>query len=196
MPGKRLLTCFVLCAAVAFASSATDLESLKPPKGSKVALVVFEDLECPTCGQAHPQLEQLSKQYGIPLLIHDFPLQQHAWAMPAAILAQYFESRYSNLGREFRSYIFQNQSQISAPCEAKSGDAAAGEQCRQNLRSFAQKFAQQHKMALPFALDPQQKLENRIVADRSLGQRVGVEHTPTIYITTSNMTRMPYETPL
>src|SRR5262245_54089705 len=100
---RLLIPLLALGALVAGASTATDLDALRPPKNARLALVVFEDLECPTCAQAHPQLESLSKQYSIPLLIHDFPLPQHAWALPAAILARHFEERKPGLGREFRS---------------------------------------------------------------------------------------------
>jgi protein-disulfide isomerase len=193
---KAILPLMLICALVAGASTSTDLEALRPPKGSKVALVVFEDLECPTCGQVHPQLEALSKQYNVPLVIHDFPLNIHAWAMPAAILARYFESRKPGLGREFRIYIFANQQQISAPCDAKPGDPSAAEQCRQNLRTYAQRFAAEKKTSIPFALDPGGAIESAIQTDVSLGRRVGVQHTPTIYIMTNRMTTIPPETPI
>jgi protein-disulfide isomerase len=191
---KLVVPILLITALVAGASTAADVAALRPPKGSKIALVVFEDLECPTCARVHPQLEALSKQYNIPLVIHDFPIPSHVWEMPAAILARFFESRKPGLGRDFRGFIFANQEQIGAPCESNLNDAAAAEQCRQNLRAYAQRFATQKGVPLPFSLDPGGTFENAINADKSLGQRVGVEHTPTIYITTSDMTRIPPET--
>ena len=38
--------------------SAQDASLLKPPKGSKVALIVFEDLQCPDCRRANPLLNE------------------------------------------------------------------------------------------------------------------------------------------
>jgi len=36
---------------------------LKPPKGAQVAIVVFEDLECPDCRRAAPLVEEAAKTY-------------------------------------------------------------------------------------------------------------------------------------
>ena len=51
----------------------------RPPKGSQVAIVVFEDLECPMCRRTAPLVEQASKTYKIPVVRHDFPLPGHPW---------------------------------------------------------------------------------------------------------------------
>src|SRR5258706_7823756 len=45
---------------------------LRPPAGSKVAIVIFHDLQCPDCARAHPLLEEAKKNYNIPLVEHDF----------------------------------------------------------------------------------------------------------------------------
>jgi len=62
---------------------------LKPPKGAQVAIIVFEDLECPDCARAAPLLEEAAKNYNIPVVRHDYPLAMHPWAHDAAILARY-----------------------------------------------------------------------------------------------------------
>src|SRR5207302_4717831 len=59
---------------VAPVSTAQALEALRPPKGAKVAIVIFEDLQCPSCGYWHPQVKQIAKQYNVPIVIHDYPL--------------------------------------------------------------------------------------------------------------------------
>ena len=38
-----------------------DTTILRPPAGSKVAIIVFEDLGCPACARAHP-LEQQGRR--------------------------------------------------------------------------------------------------------------------------------------
>src|ERR1700733_13059387 len=65
-------------------------EALRPPKGAQVAIVVFEDLQCPQCGRVAPLLAQASKTYKIPLVQHDFPLPMHNWSFDAAVFARYF----------------------------------------------------------------------------------------------------------
>src|SRR5215467_10818496 len=139
---------------------------LRPPRGAQVAIVVFEDLECPDCRRAAPMLEQAAKTYKIPLVTHDFPLPFHKWSFEAAVIARYFDSQSKALGREYRSYIFEHQPEITA----------------ENLRTFSDRFAAEHKTTLPFAVDPQGKLAAEVTADRDLGKSIHLEHTPTIYV--------------
>jgi len=144
----------------------TDVSMLKPPKGSKVAIIVFEDLECPQCARAAPLLHEAAKKYDIPLVQHDFPLRQHPWSYEAAVDARYFDTKSPKLGDEYRLYIFENQNSIT----------------KQNLRGITEKFADEHKVELPFVIDPSGQLAAKIDADRQLGDRIPLDHTPTIYI--------------
>jgi protein-disulfide isomerase len=149
---------------------------LRPPKGAKVAIVVFEDLQCPQCRRVAPKLEQASKDYKIPLVRHDFPLPMHNWSYKAAVMARYFDETSKELGNEFRDYIFSNQFEINP----------------QNLQSYAEKFAAAHKTALPFVLDPQGKLAAQVDADRDLGKAIKLDHTPTVYVVSSRHPDKPY----
>ncbi len=144
-------------------------EVLRPPKGSPVALVVFEDLQCPQCRRVAPILEQASKTYKIPLVRHDFPLPNHNWSFDAAVTARYFDSTSKSLGNEFRDYIFSNQFEINP----------------QNLRSYSEKFAAAHKIDFPFVVDPQGKFAAEVKADRDKGAAINLNHTPTIYVVSS-----------
>src|SRR6202040_1318959 len=65
---------------------------LGPPKGAQVAIVVFEDLQCPMCSRTAPLVEQASKTYKIPVVRHDFPLPMHPWSYQAAVMARYFDT--------------------------------------------------------------------------------------------------------
>jgi len=149
---------------------------LRPPKGSQVALVVFEDLQCPQCRRVAPILEQASKTYKIPLVRHDFPLPMHNWSYQAAVMARYFDASSKALGDEFRDYIFSNQLEINP----------------QNLRGYAEKFAREHKVGLPYVIDPQGKLAAEVNADRDLGQAIKLEHTPTVYVVSNRHPDKPY----
>lgn len=149
---------------------------LRPPKGAKVAIVVFEDLQCPLCRQTAPLLKQAGKTYKIPVVRHDFPLPMHNWSFEATITAHYFDARSRDLGLEYRDYIFEHQPEITP----------------QNLRSFSDKFAADHKMALPFVIDPQGKLAAEVRAERDMGTRIGLHQTPTIYIVSSKPGGKPY----
>lgn len=150
--------------------------ALQPPKGSQLALVVFEDLQCPMCGRMAPLLEQASRTYKIPLVQHDFPLPMHNWSFDAAVLARYFDTHSKEIGDEFRLDVFQHQFEITP----------------QNLRAFAEKFANEHKIGLPFVADPDGKLAALVRADKDLGMSLHVQHTPTIWIVSNKKGGKPY----
>ena len=168
----------IFLAAASLCSAAQDTVDtvLRPPRGSQVAIVIFEDLECPMCRRTAPLVEQASKTYKIPVIRHDFPLPMHPWSYDAAVMARYFDTHSKTLGNEFRDYIFENQLEVN----------------RQNLRSYAEKFAASHKVDLPFVLDPQGKLAAQVNADRDLGKAIKLDHTPTVYIVSSRNPNKPY----
>jgi protein-disulfide isomerase len=154
-----------------------DTSALKPPAGAKVAIVEFEDLECPDCARANPLLKDAADKYHIPWIRHDFPLPMHNWSFQAAVNARYFDTKSQALGNECRDYIFTNQISIETPDQ---------------LRQFTQKFADAHKIVLPWAVDPMGKLSQEVKADFALGQKIGIEHTPTIWVVTSAAHAAPF----
>jgi protein-disulfide isomerase len=165
----------VLFASIAFAQEPVN-PALRPPKGSQVAIVVFEDLQCPQCRRLAPMVAQAGKTYKIPVVRHDFPLPMHNWSFEAAVIAHYFDSRSRQLGLDFRDYIFEHQPEIFPS----------------NLRQFAEKFAADHKVDLPFVVDPQGKFAAEVNADRELGKDLHLEHTPTIYVVSSKPKGHPF----
>jgi protein-disulfide isomerase len=153
-----------------------DASALRPPAGAKVAIIEFEDLECPDCSRANPLLMEASAKYDIPWVRHDFPLPQHNWSFQAAVNARFFDTKSLKMGNDYRDYIFANQISIETPEE---------------LRDWTQKFAQAHGVALPFAIDPMGRLTSEVKADYALGQRIGIEHTPTIWVVTNGVNHAP-----
>jgi len=154
-----------------------DASALKPPPGARVAIVEFEDLECPDCAAANPLLKEASEKYNIPWIRHDFPLPFHNWSFQAAVNARWFDTRNKKLGDDYRDAVFASQRSIETPDQ---------------LLQFTQKWAQGHGIALPFSMDPQGKLQGLVKADYALGQHVGIEHTPTIWVVTANSKGAPF----
>jgi protein-disulfide isomerase len=154
-----------------------DPAALRPPPGARVAIVEFEDMECPDCAHANPLLREAAAKYNIPWVRHDFPLPFHTWSMQAAINARWFDTKSKKLGDEYRDDVFASQPSIVD---------------LNGLRSFTEKFAADRKIALPFAIDPMGKLQAEVKADYALGQRIGIEHTPTIWVTTANSKGAPF----
>jgi protein-disulfide isomerase len=143
-----------------------DASSLKLPVGAKVAVVIFEDLECPTCARAYPVVRETAEKQHVPVVPHDFPLPNHAWSLEAAVYARYFDSKSAKLGDDFRRFIYKSQLQVTG----------------QKLRAFVNKFADDNKIPVPFEVDPSGELAAKVQADYALGQSIGLDHVPTIFV--------------
>jgi protein-disulfide isomerase len=142
-----------------------------------VAIVEFADMECPACANANPYVKAAVAQYKIPWVRHDFIIPYHAWSPIAAVNARWFDARSKGLGDEYRDEVFASQTSIYNPGV---------------LREFTEKFAKNHGISLPFALDPQGKLADAIKADSDLGKRTGITATPAIFVVTSNSKGAPF----
>jgi protein-disulfide isomerase len=145
---------------------AADGTQLRLPAGVDLAIVVFEDLQCPDCARAHPELLEASSKLGVPLLIHDFPIKRHVWAFPAAVLARYFAAQSPALGAGFRDFVFHEQRGITAD----------------NLRQFGERFAQERGVELPADVDPDGRYAAGVQADYDLGEKIGLEYVPLIFV--------------
>lgn len=154
-----------------------DPAALRPPAGARVAIVEFEDMECPDCANANPLLREAAAKYDIPWVRHDFPLPFHSWSFQAAVNARWFDAKSKKIGDDYRDQVFANQRSIET---------------LDQLRQFTENYAKTHNIPLPFAMDPQGKFAAEVKADYALGQRIGIEHTPTIWITTANSKGAPF----
>jgi protein-disulfide isomerase len=154
----------------ALAQSFKDTSMLRAPAGSQVAIYDFEDLECPACSHAFPIVHAAVDKYKIPLLRHDFPLRMHVWSFDAAVIARYMQDKISpQAAEEYRRAVFANQMSIAS---------------KDDLNSFTQKYFQSHGRVMPFVVDPNGLFAAEVHADQTLGERVGLTKTPTIFIVT------------
>ena len=171
------LAALLLAAAAQGPTTSREKQSvLKPPTGAKVAIVIFEDMQCPDCARAHPLIQEVSAQEKIPVLRHDFPLAQHNWAMRAALIGRYFDTKSAKLGEAWRAYVFANQAAITP----------------ENLDQYFDKFAKANGTGVPMILDPGGRLEAKIKADVALGKRIGIQHTPTLWVVGKVATAEPF----
>lgn len=147
-----------------------DTSMLKPPAGAKIAIIKFEDLECPACAHAYPIVHAAADRYKIPVVRHDFPLKMHIWSRDAAITARYLQDKVSpQVADEFRGAVFAAQTSIAT---------------KEDLDHFTQQFFQSHKLNRPFVVDPSGLLSAEINADYTLGERIGISQTPTVWVVT------------
>ncbi len=148
-----------------------DTSMLKPPAGAKVAIVEWEDLECPSCAHAFPIVHVAAKHYNIPIVRYDWPLQMHIWSRQGAYIARYIQDKISpELAEEYRREVFASQYQIAS---------------KDDLQKFTQKFFQAHGKPYPFVLDPTGQFAKEVGADEALATRANLNHTPTIVVVTN-----------
>jgi protein-disulfide isomerase len=147
-----------------------DTSMLVPPPGAKVAIMEWEDLECPACAHAFPFVHMAVGHYKIPLVRYDFQIPGHLWSHEASLYARYLQDKVSlDVATDYRRQVFASQYKIAS---------------KDDLNRFTQEFfSAQHKQ-VPFVLDPTGQLEKEVTSDKDLGLKLGVMHTPTIVVVT------------
>jgi hypothetical protein len=132
----------------------TDTSMLKPPPGVKLAVIEWEDMECPMCAHAFPFVHAAVNQYHIPLIEYDFVIPGHAWSHYAALYARYMKDKISpELTVEYRRQVFAAQYRIATP---------------EDLIAFTKQFLAQHGKQMPFVVDPTGQLEREIQARNAM----------------------------
>lgn len=152
-------------------ASMVNSPALKPPPGANVAIVEFDDLECPACAAANPILMEAAKKYHVPWIRHSFLIPGHVWSRQAAINARWFDTKSQGIGDEYQNAMFAQQDSIATLSD---------------LNQATQKFAQQHGIAMPFMVDPQGKLAGEVQSDVDLAHALGLNRTPTIFVVTAH----------
>jgi hypothetical protein len=111
-------------------------------------------------------------RYKIPFYRRDFPLSQHLWSRDAAVTARYLEDKVSpDLAEKYRGDVFANQMSISS---------------KDDLIAFSRGWFQKHNLQMPFQIDPAGRFAAEVQADQTLGERIGLQHTPTIFVLAPN----------
>ncbi|HEX9199251.1 MAG TPA: thioredoxin domain-containing protein [Acidobacteriaceae bacterium] len=146
-----------------------DTSILKPPAGAKVAIIEFEDLECPACSAAYPTVHAAAAHYNIPLVRRDFPLGgAHIWSFDAAVWARYLQDKVSpKTADDYRGAVFAAQMGIAS---------------KDDMLNFTRRFFQTHGLQMPFVPDPTGQFSNEVKAEKAIGEKLGVQHTPTIIV--------------
>ena len=117
-----------------------DTSILKPPAGAKVAIIEFEDLECPACAKAFPVVHEAVAHYRIPLEERDYPLRMHLWSHEAAIYARYMKDKISpDLALDYRRQVFASQFRITS---------------KDDLNNFTKQYLSSKGKQMPFVVDP------------------------------------------
>jgi uncharacterized membrane protein/protein-disulfide isomerase len=145
---------------------------VEPTGGVKVLVVKFNDFECPACRQMWAEYRgvvakwEASHPNDVRFQNRDFPLESecgfgglHPFACEAAVAVRLAETK--NRGREMGDWFFEHQ------------DSMNRDMIKDGLKQVAQitDFDQQYAKVLP-----------DVRADAQLGQKLGVQGTPTFFI--------------
>lgn len=155
------------------------------PPNAPVLIVGFDDLECPFCARLHESLfPALTKRYGdkVRIVYKDFPLDQHPWAMHAAVdvncLGAQSPEGYWNLV----DYIHAHASDIGADPKDPKADKTlprAEEQLDKLTREQGEfQKADMPKLDACIAKQDTQAIE----ASKNIGDALGIDSTPTLFI--------------
>ena len=151
-------------------SNFKDTSSFKPPAGAKVAVIEYEDLECPACAHAFPSVHAAIAHYHLPIEEFDFQIPSHMWSHDAAIFAHYLKAKVSpELAEDFRRQTFASQYRIAS---------------KDDLHNWEQQFMNQHGKQMPFVVDPTGQYDREVNASTAEGQKIGIIETPTILVVT------------
>ncbi len=149
------------------------------PPNAPVLIVGFDDLECPYCAKMHAQLfPALTERYKdqIHIVYRDFPLDQHPWAIRAAVdtncVGAQSQSGYWNLV----DYIHAHASEIG-------GEEKSIAKANDTLDMLAHEEGKRQKVnldALNACVTKQD--DTAIKASLKLGESLGVDSTPALFI--------------
>lgn len=153
-------------------------DSAMPEQRSAIVIEEFGDYQCPPCGNLHPLITGIKKDYGnrIRFVFHHFPLTNiHANANPAAQAA--VAAGYQNKFWEMHNLLYDNQKAWSDVPDLTPV-----------VTSFARTIGLDVDRFLSDMKSP--RTASTIASDVEQAMRRGVDSTPTLFI---NGEKIPYE---
>jgi len=162
----------------------TDLQPSFGTPGAPVVIAEFSDFECPYCRELAKTLrENLVKTYPKEARVYffDFPLEQiHPWAKPAAIAGRCVFRQSASAYQDYSDWIFENQKDITA------------ENLKAKVLDFAKTKPTDLKADELTSCIDTRATEAEVNKTIALGQSLGVNQTPTLFI---NGRRLPGASP-
>lgn len=157
-----------------------DSHTLIEASDGKVTVVEFLDYQCPACAAYYKNItKQVEQDYDgrITFVTRNFPLEMHPLAMPAARAAEAASLQGSY--RQMYHALYDNY-----PSWALTPDGQSMSDDEQRARTQFDQFAQQIGLDLDqFHRDmASQQVTDRINQDKTAGEQVGVQGTPTIFV--------------
>lgn len=155
------------------------------PATAPVIIVGFDDLECPFCARLHESIfPALTKRYGdkVRIVYKDFPLDQHPWALRAAVDVNCLGSQSATGYWNLVDYIHSHASEIGADPKDPKADKTLPRATEQldNLTKEQGKFQKADMPKLEACLTKQDA--SAIEASKKVGEALNIDSTPTLFI--------------
>jgi protein-disulfide isomerase len=155
------------------------------PADAPVLIVGFDDLECPFCARLHESLfPALTQRYGdkVHFVYKDFPLDIHPWAMHAAVDINCMGAQSPQGYWNLVDYIHAHASDIGADPKDPKADKTLP-RAEQQLDTLTRAQGQAQKADMPKLNACLTKQDtSAIEASRKVGDSLGIESTPTLFI--------------
>ncbi len=150
-------------------AAVTATDHVRGSMNAPVTLIEYGDFQCPACGIYFPYVEKIFNQSSttMRLVFRNFPLPQHANAIPAALAAEAAGAQGKYW--EMYSMLYANQKEWSEVPDASPIFEKYATQIGLSLNAY--------KASLK---DP--SLKGKIVADKTEGDNIGIDQTPTFFL--------------
>jgi len=154
------------------------------PKDATFTIVEFGDLECPACKQAQPNMNKLmDEEPKARLVFQNFPLPMHKWAMTGAKYLDCLGRQNNEAAWRFIGVAYEHQAEINE------------QNADQMLKGYVKEAGGDPDAVAACVAKPE--TEKRIRETMALGERVGVNSTPTFFINGRRLVgfgnNIPYE---
>lgn len=149
------------------------------PPTAPVEIVLFDDLECPYCAKMHAQMfPALTERYGnqVRIVYRDFPLDQHPWAMRAAIDT-------NCVGAQSSAGYWSLVDHIHAHASELGGEGKSIAKANETLDNLAkEEGTRQHVNAETLAACLAKQDNSAVKASVKEAEGLGVDSTPALFI--------------
>jgi len=154
----------VMLEAPRYTVPTSDGDPVRGPAGAPITIVEFSDYQCPFCARVNPTLAKVRETYGdkVRIIFKDYPLPNHPEAPKAAEAAHCAAEQKKYW--EMHDAMFANQRALQVPVLKQTArtiglDGATFDQCLDSGKYAA-----------------------TVRSGAELGERMGVNSTPTLYI--------------
>src|SRR5664279_4567635 len=140
------------------------------PADAPVTIVEFGDLECPACKAAQPQLMKLMQEEPkMKLIFQNFPLESlHKWALLGSKYVDCVSREGSDQAFKFIATVYEHQGEITA----ETADTM--------LKGYVKEAGANPDTVTACVAKPE--TEKRVRESIALGEKLGVNSTPTFFI--------------